>query len=59
MRVSHAAAGRDAVFADPNLVSCGELDRSKTTPAGQPRGEGAPRVSCPPKTPREAKSELS
>ncbi len=63
MRVSHAAAGRDAVFDDPNLVSCGglaaaahqwganELDRSKTTLAGQPRGEGAPRVSCPPKTP--------
>jgi len=48
MRVSHAAAGRDAVFDDPNLVSCGglaaaaahqwganELDRSKTALAGQ------------------------
>ena len=72
MRVSHAAAGRDAVFDDPNLVSCGglaaaahqwganELDRSKTTLAGQPRGEGAPRVSCPPKTPgRQVRTQLT
>ena len=58
MRVSHAAAGRDAVFNDPNLVSCGELDRSKTTPPGSRAARAAREFRARPRPPG-GKSELS